>query len=308
MRYLRFIVPSLSVGVIIVVRNSFNPSSRINKAQIARDGGHALSLPDNRLLEYFEFGACKEEAESTLLAIHGGTTTGQLWRIHDQWGKKNKVRIISPSLPGWGLSEAMPLTATPQDWASRDATFLLQTLGFNNENKVHLMGASLGSIYASALVCTPEAKHMIGDVMLYVAFAPKSKTHDPLEGSKLKIFSQMYTFPILARLLEKFIFIPLIKALLPGDVRRSVRNQWEGLWKCRDDIYGEWNLDWPKMSVGRKVIIVSGSRDGLVRPRNQIVLHESIHGSLLVSYDGGHEAPVMHPELMQGHFGLLLKK
>ncbi len=49
--------------------------------------------------------------------------------------------------------------------------------------------------------------------MMYVAFAPASKDFDPLTGSDLNVFSQMHRFSTAARLLDKFVIIPLLKAL-----------------------------------------------------------------------------------------------
>lgn len=310
MKLLKYLLPPLGAALFLALFNAFNPSPRISSTKILQDGGNSLLLPSGRMMEYFEYGASKDQAQHTLVALHGAMTTGKLWKIHDAWGIENKVRIISPSLPGWGLSEAMPIyTATPKEWANEDAIALLQQLGFSEQNQVHLMGASLGSIYAAALVSTPEATSMIKNVMLYVPFSPRTPEHNPLEGSQLKVFSQMHTFPTLARAFEKYVIVPLMRRFMDGDAKRSVLEQWEGLWKCTDDIYGGWEFDWKQIgnNGGRKVIIVSGTKDDIAPPRNQEILNQGITGSVSVSYDGGHEAGIVNPELMQGHLELLLK-
>ena len=96
------------------------------------------------------------------------------------------------------------------------------------DERVHLLGASLGSIYAAELVSgTSAVADRINNVMLYVAIAPKSDGFDPLEGSELQVFSQMHRFPTAARLLEKHVFMPALRLLAGGDVARSL-TLWEG--------------------------------------------------------------------------------
>ncbi len=82
-----------------------------------------LKLPNDRYLEYYDFGATKEDAKHTIVMIHGAMTSGNVWKIHESWAKEKKVRIISPSLPGWGLTSFLPINENyVKFWTKNDAT------------------------------------------------------------------------------------------------------------------------------------------------------------------------------------------
>jgi len=299
------IIGAVGAAVYYAYLNCFAPSPRIKQSQIEESGGKFIVSPSGRLMEYFEFGSTKSEATSTLLLLHGAMTTGQLWQIHDNWGKQNKVRIIAPSIPGWGLSEhkGIDIKNQPQEFIP-DVLALMKTK--LNIDKFHVAGASLGSIYAAQIAASPETSPMVLNVMLYVPIAPKSDTHDPLKGSPLKATSDMHKNPALARMIERYFFIPLLKNfILPPDGKRSL-HQWEGLWKCTDDIYSEWLPSWRDMAKSRKVYVVGCKTDELAPPENQKVLMEGIEGATLIVYDGHHATGIEKPEVMQDHLKVLL--
>jgi len=295
-----------------IIYNAFSPSSSITERQLKEQTDsniHYHVLPDGRIIEYFEYGSPKDTAKHSILFLHGVMSSGSLWRIHNQWAISNSIHIISPSLPGWGLSSKMwPLTnKTPTLWATSDIYSLLTTLGYdsNNNNKIHVMGASLGSIFAVHLVAYhPE---LIKNVMLYVAFAPADKEHDPLELSSLKFNANTHRIPLFGRLLEKFIFLPIMRFLLPEEAMRSVSWQWEGLWQCTDIIYTNWDFKIENLSKDRKVFIVSGDKDEISPPENQKILHKKIPDSQLLFYHGGHDYGIKKPEIMQQHFSKLFE-
>jgi pimeloyl-ACP methyl ester carboxylesterase len=284
---------------------AFTPSARVDTNgtnEIAKAGGQWFRLKDGRVVEWFEYGASLEEAKTTILALHGAMTTGKLWEAHDAWGREKLVRIIAPSLPGWGCSESDGNTS-PKQWAASDAVELLKETKAGE--RVHLLGASLGSIYAAELLCAAGPK-AIGNVMLYVAIAPKSELFDPLEGSDLNMFSKLHGFnPTFARLLEKFLFIPLLRTIAGGDVARSL-NLWEGLWRCTDDIKNERSSFSSDLTSTRKVFVVSATQDTAAPPANQRRLIELIPGSTMITYEGGHDAAVRDPKLMQEHLSVLI--
>ncbi|KAJ3075827.1 hypothetical protein HDU98_006763 [Podochytrium sp. JEL0797] len=282
---------------------AFTPSRAPTREQIARNGGRACALEGQRVLEYFEFG--NPDASRVLVALPGAQSTGNLFVFLNEWAKTRNVRIVAPSLPGFGLTPHH--NGGLAQWV-KDIETLLQTL------KIHrfdLMGASLGSIYAEefAATCDPE-KFQILNICLYVAFAPTAPgEYDPLEGSILQPFGKLRNKPTVKRLLERLIFIPLLKTISPrdSDVCRSIRWQWEGVNSCADVIYA------PRASVNdladggkRKVLIVSGTTDVNVAPHNQTRLHHAIAGSQLIVYEGGHERAIVEPSLMIEHLELLM--
>jgi pimeloyl-ACP methyl ester carboxylesterase len=303
----------VGLGVVVasaayIVSNAFSRSPTTDfKKQMILDKSNYFQVSETKFLEWFEFGASSQEATFTLLFLHGAMTTGDLWRMHDAWAKENQVRIISPSLPGWGLSPLDPFESDPLDWATNDCFKLMKSLGFSASNKFHIVGASLGSIYAAKFALDPTTSPLVDKVMLYVSFSPSENGRNPLKGSQLEGFSTMHKWPLFARLLDKLLILPMLRSLLPGDGIRSVRYQWEGLWKCTDDISSPWPKNWRSMSKDHEVFIISGDTDDLAPVENQTFLHKEIIGSVLISYKGGHDDHLKKPEDMQQNLMKLLK-
>ncbi len=291
--------------VAIAAARAFSPSARVDPESVTKAGGRWFRTSrDERVVEWFEYGAKATEARSTVLALHGAMTTGQMWAAHDAWAREHGVRIVAPSLPGWGWSESAP-NSSPLQWASTDAAELFQQAGL--EGRVHLLGASLGSIYAAELVAASSTvAQSIGNVMLYVAIAPASDSFDPLSGSDLNVFAKLHHFPTFARLLDKYLLIPLLVRAAGGDVARSL-NLWEGLWRCTDDIRGPRSPFVPDLCAHRRVFVVSGLSDTAAPPANQHKLIELIPGSELIQFDGEHDAAVKNATLLQQHLALLIE-
>ena len=295
---------SFGVAAFIVVKRAFIPSRPITVEQIKNDGGNALLLRDHRLLEYFIHG--NPTSETVLLALHGAQTTGKLFTLLHSWAVNANVKIIAPSLPGFGMTSFFP-DYHLEDWVE-DMQELMKHLQVNH---FHVLGTSLGSIHAAALACLYKPQHAVGNIELYVAFAPAvAGEHDPLQGSVLKLFANMRSYPLLKRLFEKLLVLPLLRLFLPrnGDVVRSVRTQWEGMADCSRCIYQPWRFEWEKMAKNRLVVIISARGDTAAPPHNQHRLHTHIANSELVEYDGGHERGLKEPKMMAKHVELILKK
>lgn len=286
--------------------NAFNPSNFEEfEKLIHKQGGQFFKTKGQRVIQYFEFGAPKEESKHTFMILHGAMTTGELWKIHDKWAKERNIRLISPTLPGWGLSTSISIEqSSVQEWTEKDISEFIEYLGFNEKNQFHLVAASLGSIYGASLASHHKS---VKDVMLYVAFAPKSPENDPLDGSQLKVFSDMHQYRTFARIFEKYLVIPMLTSFMPPEISSSIKNQWEGLWMCTDDIYSEWKFNWKNISQNRRVFIVSASKDKNAPPQNQKILAQNIKGSILIEYEGEHEDGITKPELMQSHMERLIQ-
>jgi len=192
-----------------------------------------------------------------------------------------------------------------EDWV-QDIQELLSHL---QVDRFHILGTSFRSIHAAGLASLYEPQQAVGNVELYVAMAPlEANEHDPLQGSVLDIFGRLRRFPLVKRLVEKLIFLPLLLWFTPpdSDVHRSVSTQWEGCSSCADIIYQPWKFDWHKMAESRRVVIVSGRQDNVAPPHNQRRLHNQIVGSQLVEYDGNHDRGIIEPQMMIEHLKLIL--
>jgi pimeloyl-ACP methyl ester carboxylesterase len=295
------IVSAVGIGAYIIA-TAFQPSNRATIQDIQKDGGNALTLRDNRVLEYFIHG--DKDSNKVLLALHGAQTTGKLFTLLDEWGKKKNIKIIAPSLPGFGLT-SFKTNYTLEDWIQDMQEFLPHV----KADSFHLLGTSLGSIHASALTNLYEPRDAVKNVELYVAFAPASDENDPLEGSVLQMFAKMAKYPYFKRLFEKLLIRPLMLFFMKkdSDVVRAIKSQWEGLASCADVIYQPWRFDYPNMAKNRRVIVVSGTKDNVAPPHNQKWLIKHIPGSELIEYEGAHERGLEEPDMMGKHLDLLFE-
>ena len=222
----------------------------------------------------------------------------QAFRALHQWASAANVRIVAPTLPGFGLSGAVAGYSV-EAWVA-DAEALLEHLGISD---FHVLGTSLGSIYAVALASLHEPRASVRNVMLYVAFAPEDRGagHDPLGGSILESSGKLRTQPRLKHVLEALLMRPLLGALAPPETRRAIKWQWEGLADCARIIYAPWREPWRDLAEGRRVIVVSGTRDEVAPPANQRRLVAQIAGAELVEYDGLHGAALVDTAMFARH-------
>ena len=259
-----------------------------------------IRLRSGSFLEWYEYG--DKSSDTAVVMLHGINSTGRLWEFVDDYAKTQGFRVISPSLPGWGLSGGNA-TGTPMEWAENDMKELL--LHHLRLNKLYIFGASMGSVYAAALA-NALRENVVEALMLYVAFAPKSERHEPLKGSMLWSFQRIHQrFPTVMRLLDKYLFVPILSRVAP-DGRHTFR-QWEGLWKGREVIFQPWGFSLQDLPCPPcTAIVVSGTGDVLAPCENQRILHESIPGSKLVKYEGSHEHSLLNPETLYTHLNMLL--
>jgi len=286
---------------------ALQPSPAITVQQIEAGGGIPFVVKrgkKERLLEYFIHG--DSESNRVLVALHGAQTTGNLFSMLHSWAVSEKIKIVAPTLPGFGLTSWDP-DLTLEEWVE-DIEELLSSQQVDN---FHILGTSLGSIYAAALASLYQARQAVLNVELYVAFAPADDTHDPLKGSVLKMFADMRSTPFLKKVFENLVVMPLMRTFLPrdNDVSRAIRHQWEGMASCADVIYQPWRFDCTDLvTEGRKVVIVSGRSDTAAPPHNQHRLHGMISGSTLVEYDGEHDRALREPQLMIAHLELIVNE
>jgi pimeloyl-ACP methyl ester carboxylesterase len=106
----------------------------------------------NRTIEYFDFGA---EKGTPLLVIPGERNTGKFFKVYDDWAKKNGIRLLTISLPGYGLTDN---EEGRQFEDYRDATELVSKLKLD---KFYVAGAHLGAIHA-ALTATQNPQKVLG--------------------------------------------------------------------------------------------------------------------------------------------------
>ena len=116
------------------------------------------------------------------------------------------------------------------------------------------------------------------------------------------------SFPTFLRLLDKYLFVPMLAAFVDQDGKHTFA-QWEGLWYGRELISSPWNFAVSDIQCRNdgNIFIVSGTKDVVACPRNQELLHQLIPGSQLVTYHGDHEHALVHKQTLFEHVDLLFK-
>lgn len=129
-----------------------DPNNQTRQEIAAIDGGETIELGDGRILEYFITppNGLHNQETNTILFIHGFVMTGRfipklLERYQDELTQKN-IRIISPSIPGWGLSTSNP-SHTLGAFAE-DVEQLVDHLGIKTFS---IVGFSYGGPHAAAV-------------------------------------------------------------------------------------------------------------------------------------------------------------
>lgn len=134
------------------------PQSPLNSkiSFVAAYGGNCAVLSTGRLIEYFTCGSTKKDA-SVLIDCPGGGCTGSLLRTLPgvvDWCKANNVLAISPSYPGFGLSDVKP-GWTIGEWPKTDLEPILEKEGIifdgTGTRKIMVAGTSFGSPHAQAV-------------------------------------------------------------------------------------------------------------------------------------------------------------
>jgi len=123
----------------------------IDTEQITKDGGRFVQLTDGRIVEYFVYGSDAPDAR-VVVEIHGSMMNG--WNMADPrvWGvnisklKDLNIRAIAPSLPGAGLTSAIPGRKIA-DWPKTDLAPILQQEGVD---RFMVAGTSEGAAHSLA--------------------------------------------------------------------------------------------------------------------------------------------------------------
>eukprot|EP00931_Biecheleriopsis_adriatica_P123251 TRINITY_DN98293_c0_g1_i1.p1 TRINITY_DN98293_c0_g1~~TRINITY_DN98293_c0_g1_i1.p1 ORF type:complete len:377 (+),score=41.91 TRINITY_DN98293_c0_g1_i1:98-1132(+) len=104
---------------------------------------------DGGSLEYYEYGSQQATAR-VWLYLHGGLSTGRMLQIFPNFDEKMKelnVRVVAPTMPGWGASDAYGPTfdisgAQWLAWWAEDSLALIDHL---NIQEFAVTGLSLGA-------------------------------------------------------------------------------------------------------------------------------------------------------------------
>eukprot|EP00759_Apiculatamorpha_spiralis_P043815 PhF_6_TR409/c0_g1_i1/m.122 len=155
--------------------------------KIREAGGHALVLPNGRIVEYFVVGST-DPTRPVIINVHGYYTTGHFCSFYEEETRDSNVRMVCPSLPGWGYSSPV---VGGHPWEDAIPQELLREL---NITEFHLMGTSFGfgnaAAFAMRTLLESENKKRILTFTTNVPFCPHMHTFSAYNGSKVAAIFQ----------------------------------------------------------------------------------------------------------------------
>eukprot|EP01027_Heterolobosea_sp_BB2_P012035 GEZU01017463.1.p1 GENE.GEZU01017463.1~~GEZU01017463.1.p1 ORF type:complete len:169 (-),score=34.22 GEZU01017463.1:23-499(-) len=119
---------------ILVLRSRIREAKRLpppcKESDLVAAGVKFIRLEDGRLLEYHEYGCTDSADAETVLFFHGVGGTGEYLRFQDHVFKQANVRIVAPTRPGYGFSDAVQDRSSILEW-TRDVEQLADALKLN---------------------------------------------------------------------------------------------------------------------------------------------------------------------------------
>ncbi|CAB9510732.1 expressed unknown protein [Seminavis robusta] len=234
-------------------------------------------LPDGRTLAYRICGETAANCKQVVFAFHGALGTGDF----DHWSyifQKLGWLVISPTLPGWGLSSANPCY-TLNHYAKYDIKHLTDhifdtVLGSNTklERSFLCIGISYGCIHAIA--CAVHLSEQVSGLCLLGPHGPfDDPSFDPLQGmafqSKLGLGTVGFYMPSMTSITGKMV---QTSVSTPSKAREFVKTNL---------------LD--AMNDAEKQHFAAASKD----LQNKVASGEGIRDSLSVSIQGYVDIPVV---------------
>lgn len=231
------IVGFVSILLGLVYFRTFRLSPDALPSQIHSDGGKFIQLMDGRIAEYFLFGAWDSENLSSnsdvLVLFHGYQLSGSAASSWHDIAHRKGVRIVSPSMAGWGGST--PLRGRSFEVAGMDAYEILHSLNLDDHQRLHIMGISFGSGNAAAMALLKP--QLVSSLSLVIPAWPNMDTHNFWQSSDFMMW--ITGQPFLDRLWQYYVVphldIPsLLKTLMPeewSDMEANHPNFVDGLTK-----------------------------------------------------------------------------
>jgi len=303
-----FAVVAIILGILLY--KATEKQDWFTEAEIIAGGGKALKISEDRpFLEYFDYGDPKGEL---ILALHGHTTDGTIYEPFNDFFKKNHFRVISPSIPGWGLSSADTLLYLPQ-FAETMAVLMNHVAP---GKYFSILGVSMGGLHAAAVASILHNR--VINVNLVAPLGVSDEKHQPFINVPrvTKFLVSIMNTPYISDLFSYYITAPMVNndftqflaAFSPEDwentedkerytanfnkyFSRSIKTRL-GHQRMMGMLLSE--IDKNRFSlkdVGKvkgKVFVTMGTRDKIVAPNNSEYYVAEIPGSVLVKKPYSH--------------------
>eukprot|EP01116_Phalansterium_solitarium_P011706 TRINITY_DN27478_c0_g1_i1.p1 TRINITY_DN27478_c0_g1~~TRINITY_DN27478_c0_g1_i1.p1 ORF type:complete len:326 (-),score=58.75 TRINITY_DN27478_c0_g1_i1:314-1291(-) len=299
----------LALWLASVYRRASHSGFKLKPAYIIQDGGKPFDV-NGSIIEYFEFGAPDGEP---LLLMSGAAQTGRTWSMFDSVFRRHNLRVICPTLPGYGLTDAGLQRIWPDVMA-----LLMTSLGYES---FYLAGLSNGGFQAAFLASRyPSRVRALG------VFSPGYRAagidHDPsLSGIGRFLMDNVVrtpvTFPLVALVTQNGLmyepvdFLRLsnkldvdaieseaVRDMVFHDFRRAMTRTPMGLTESVTTLFMS-ELPAFDASTVKNVprrFVLSGALDTITHPVQHRTLAAAIDAELVEYADEGHFAVFDHFE------------
>eukprot|EP00811_Abedinium_folium_P035477 NODE_8266_length_1509_cov_7.659913.p1 GENE.NODE_8266_length_1509_cov_7.659913~~NODE_8266_length_1509_cov_7.659913.p1 ORF type:complete len:373 (-),score=111.02 NODE_8266_length_1509_cov_7.659913:269-1387(-) len=193
---------ALVVATVVAAVNSRVPAPPVQAADIEAAGNRWVRLGDGRLLEYALCAEGEEPLEPVYFAHPYGqsanfATSATMCAAAAKYG----FRVFSVSMPGFGLSDSMPLgfKRSLLDWPT-DVQAVLDKEGIGSFG---LMGASAGCVHAAAVARTFSSR--ITSVLLVAPTGPTNAENAEGISGVTGVLKAAIMMPYMGDLLAKYV-------------------------------------------------------------------------------------------------------
>lgn len=218
-----------------------------------------------------------------VLLMHGLGYTREGWGpLRERLARR--YRVLSYDNRGIGESEIPPGPYTVEDLAS-DAVQVLDEAGVD---RAHVLGASLGG-FAAQVVASDHADRVARLVL--VSTSPGGADAYPLPERTLALMAEAPSLPP-ETALRRFVENALAAGSAIADevfaYRQAHPPDPQG-WAAQAAAGAAWDADGRLARIAAPTLVVTGTDDGVVDPRNSTLLAEQIANARLETIDGtGH--------------------
>ena len=269
-------------------------SSELSKHQ------HFFQLKDKRMLEYFRFG--DENSETYLLVLHGVMTDGSVSLRNNKIFKQLNLNVISPSLPGWGLSDPTKHNSFDNSSILDDATDIIELMNGLNITKFMIGAWSAGAMYglgiASILGDTDRIEKLGLFVPVSMYYGKCRPYKSDIETNIRYMLGLRYIRDVLGMITRYTVSLSFVEQQMIEQMsnkyendengrlkgtkiwnasKRSLCRSWIGLNTMSKYIVSDWNdINFKNVAKVEKILVTSNLNDTINVPTMQTCLQNLI--------------------------------
>jgi len=306
-------------NVALRIQANYEPFPSAEQLAAQSSGKYFQQRPsDGGSLEYYEYGS-RDATARVWFHIHGGLSTGQMLKIFPDFDARMKelnVRVVAPTMPGWGASDAYtPLFDTDgAQWLERWAQDSLALMDHLKIKEFVVSGLSLGAVPGLATAAAAQRQKRLVAVAPLIALMWNHPGFDLTAvgaystGSRLAMHAlkNCYLGSLAAELLRWMVLgtdaagfeaSPMVpkdvtwdRQLWGSDLQHSIRYQLAGQLQSNrlPNIESTPLIDWSAFDSSVPVYVFYGEQDDVVPPAVATYAAKQLPWAELRPYNGNH--------------------